>query len=83
MLLRIVRGFVGFIAAYQVLWFLGALEWIKTPPADVGKALVFSLMKVVFFAIFFALFVGLRRLINRLHVKLHPEAPQLLSTWRL
>lgn len=71
-LLRVVRGFCGFVFVLQAVQIIQALGWLSAPETasvDAGKFFALVLFKVIVLAIAAALFFWLRGVINNLHVK--------------
>ena len=83
-LLRLIRGFFGFIAAWQVLGILPVLSWLQDLGAVNGNMMAILLVKSLFMALSFGAFFGLRALINKLHIKRHGiQHPALEKQWAL
>ena len=83
-LLRLIRGFFGFIAAWQVLGILPVLSWLQDLGAVNGNMMAILLVKLLFMALSFGAFFGLRALINKLHIKRHGiQHPALVKKWAL
>ena len=71
-LLRIIRGFCGFVFAMQVMQLIEAVAWLSKPEAadvDLGKFFALALFKVIFLLVSGLLFFWLRGFINKLHTK--------------
>ncbi|KZY36774.1 hypothetical protein A3754_01230 [Alcanivorax sp. HI0083] len=86
--LRVIRGFCGFVFALQALHVVQSIVWLLsngTSGVDIGKFMALLLIKVIVLAISGALFFGLRWLINRLHSKMkgcpHPSLAE--KRWAL
>ncbi len=83
-LLRLIRGFFGFIAAWQVLGILPVLSWLQDLGAVNGNMMAILLVTLLFMALSFGAFFGLRALINKLHIKRHGiQHPALEKQWAL
>ena len=83
-LLRLIRGFFGFIAVWQVLGILTVLSWLQDLGAVNGNMMAILLVKLLFMALSFGAFFGLRALINKLHIKRHGiQHPALEKQWAL
>lgn len=83
-LLRFIRGFFGFIAAWQVLGLLPVLSWLQDLSAVNGNMMAILVMKLLFMAMSFGAFFDLRFLINKLHTKRHgTQHPALVKAWAL
>jgi hypothetical protein len=80
-ILRIIRGFIGFLFGMQVIGLIPVLTW--TSEAVTEKGIVFVMIKVVFLVLFGLIFAGLRKLIHALHIKWygvpHPSLPKSIS----
>ncbi len=70
-LLRVVRGFVGFLLLMQIFGLVISLLWIQHPAAAHGHGLASVLSRFAFLLFSGGLFFGLRTVINRLHLKKH------------
>lgn len=70
-LLRLIRGFCGFLFAMQIFGLLPVLTWLQQPDAITGGMWALVTIKVLALALFGWLFFGLRSIINRLHTKKH------------
>ena len=86
--LRILRGFFGFVGAWQILGLLPALTLMGNfdalVQADLGKLAALTLVKVLVASICFAVFFGLRSAINKAHCKhCGIPHPSLNRTWSL
>jgi hypothetical protein len=68
-LLRLIRGFCGFLFASQVIGLLPALTWLQKPDAITDDMWVKVIIKTVALVLFGWLFFWLRKLINRLYTK--------------
>lgn len=66
-LLRLIRGFCGFLFAMQIIGLIPVLSWLQQPNAVTGGMLVTFLIKLLALAFFGWLFFWLRSSINRLH----------------
>ena len=83
-LLRVIRGFFGFIAAWQVFTLLPILSWVQNLGAVNGKMMAILVMKLLIMGISFGAFFGLRLLINKLYIKRHGiKHPALVKKWTL
>ena len=83
-LLRLVRGFFGFVAAWQVLGLLPVLSWLQDINAVNGNMMAILVVKILAMAMSFGAFFVLRTLINKLHTKRHgTQHPALLKKWAL
>ena len=83
-LLRLVRGFFGFVAAWQVLGLLPVLSWLQDIGAVNGNMMAILAVKILALAMSFGAFFSLRTLINKLHIKRHgTQHPALEKKWAL
>lgn len=69
MLLRVIRGICGFVAALQIIGLIPVLTWLSQPDAINEKMIAMAIFKIFVLVIFGGLFFGLRKLINRLYEK--------------
>jgi len=86
LVLRLVRGFAGFIGGWQLVGLLPVFSWVANydPDADFGKMAAIVLMKLLVALICFGIFFGLRSVINKLHFKRHGvQHPALIKKWGL
>jgi hypothetical protein len=83
-LIRLVRGFFGFVAAWQVLGLLPVLSWLQDIDAVNGNMMAILVVKILAMAMSFGAFFVLRTLINNLHMKRHgTQHPALIKKWAL
>ena len=83
-LLRLVRGFFGFIAAWQVLGLLPVFSWLQDIDAVNGNMMAILVVKILAMGMSFGVFFILRTLINKLHMKRHgTQHPALIKKWAL
>jgi hypothetical protein len=83
-LLRFIRGFFGFIAAWQVLGLLPVLSWLQDPASVNGNMMAMLVVKLLMMVLSVGAFFGLRALINKLHIKRHGiKHPSLEKKWAL
>lgn len=82
--LRIIRGIVGFIAAWQIVGLLPVIGWLSNLGATTGGMWAIAFVKAIILIVFGAAFFGLRLLINRLHTKQHGNShPVMTGRWSL
>lgn len=82
--LRIIRGLVGFVAAWQIVGLIQAIGWLSNLDAINGGAWTFIFAKFLFTAIFVMAFFGLRSLINKLHIRKYGAPhPAMHTQWAL
>lgn len=84
--LRLIRGFAGFIAGWQIVGLLPILSWIANynPAADIENITTIIVMKSLSALLCFSVFFGLRSVINKLHLKRHGvQHPALVKRWGL
>ena len=83
-LLRFIRGFFGFIAAWQVLGLFPVLSWLQNLSAVNGNMMYILVVKLSFLTLSLGAFFGLRSLINKLYMKRHnTQHPALVKPWAL
>lgn len=84
-LLRVIRGFCGFLFGWQILGLIPVLSWVQQPSAITGSMWAVLILKLVAIVIFGSLFFGLRRLINYMHTKKHnlPHPALANNNWAL
>ena len=84
-LLRIIRGFCGFLFVMQFLGLLPVFSWPLHPSSVTGGMLAGVLIKLLAIALLGWLFLWLRRIINRLHTKKHgvPHPSLAKNIWAL
>ena len=83
-LLRLLRGFFGFIAAWQVLGLLPVFSWLQDIDAVNGNMMAILVVKILAMGMSFGVFFILRTLINKLHMKRHgTQHPALIKKWAL
>ena len=78
--LRLVRGFVGFIFAANLISLLSVVTWFSNPDAITGKMVVMLFIKILAVFIFGWLFGALRNVIHSIHLKWYGvEHPVLIK----
>jgi hypothetical protein len=83
-LLRVIRGFFGFIAAWQVLGLLPVLSWLQDLSSVNGYMIAILVVKILVMALSFSLFFGLRALIHKVYLNRYGiQHPGLLKKWAL
>jgi hypothetical protein len=84
LVIRIIRGLFGLVAAAQLVQALAALLALSKPSTDTNTALAAATVAFVLVAIFGGLFFLLRALINRMHKSKHGTPhPALVKPWNL
>ena len=83
LLLRIIRGIVGFIFGWQVIGLFPVLTWFSNPSAITGNMIAMVVLKVVIMLITGAMFYGVRKYIHWLHKRWygipHPALSKALA----
>lgn len=83
-LLRIVRGFFGMVAALQIFGLIPVLGWISSPDDITGNMMAILTIKFIVLMVAGAVFFGMRLLINSIYKKKHGSPhPSLASKWAL
>jgi len=85
LLLRLIRGFCGFVYVMQFFGLYPVLTWLQQPDAVTGGMWAQALIKVLTLVLFGWLFFWLRSVINSLHTKKHgvPHPALAEKKWAL
>jgi len=70
-LLRLIRGFCGFLIAILIIGLLAVPSWLVQPVPILDSMWAQALINVLALVLFGWLFFKLRSIINRLHTKKH------------
>lgn len=82
-LLRVVRGVIGVLFAFQLFGMLPLLTWFQNPGAIGGHHIVQLVIKILAAVILGALFFGMRSFINWLHQKMRGTPHPALAVKKL
>lgn len=85
LLLRILRGGIGFIGGWQLIGLLPMLSWFSAGEGvDWGKGAAIVLVKLIAAIVCFGLFMGMRVVINRLNfIQNGTSHPSLTKRWSI
>lgn len=84
MFLRIIRGFCGAVAVWQIIGLLPLIKWLQHPDLMTGNIIIIAGLKLLLCLVAFGAFYGLGLGIHKLHKRKNgTDHPALKSTFSL